>query len=103
MNRNRLYFYVVFAVFQTVIFVFTVWLDTASLDSLLGLMKYLHSFKYAGFFGFALLIADFIWSWIDRRANKKQDEILRHENNELKAKVYDYQEGIKNAEASKKI
>jgi len=62
---------------------------------LLGLLKYIGWFKYLTFIGLILILVDFIWMWRESRKQKKQDEAFRHENNVLKAKVYDMQEGLK--------
>ncbi|MEJ0056712.1 MAG: hypothetical protein WDN75_14275 [Bacteroidota bacterium] len=55
------------------------------------------------FLGVALILADFIWYWMDHRAAKKREDELQRENNVLKAKIYDYQEAAKNADPSKKL
>lgn len=96
MARNRIIFYGIFAAYQLMAFIFTVVIDsTQSTSFLLGLLKYIGWFKYITFIGFALIVTDFIWMWTDHRRFRKSEEAARHENNILKAKVYDMQEGNK--------
>jgi len=90
MNRKRLLLYLIFAVYQFSAFIFTVMVD-GHLD-LLGLLKFIPWFKYITFLGVALIITDFVWFWIDRRATWKREQELIKENNVLKAKIYDLQE-----------
>ena len=96
MTRNRIIFYSVFGVYQLLAFIFTIIVDsTNSTTFLFGLLKYIGWFKYITFLGLAFILVDFIWIWMDTRNQKKQDDAFRHENNVLKAKVYDMQEGLK--------
>ena len=99
MNRNRLYLFLAFAVYQIGSFIFTVMVD-GHLD-LLGLLKFIPWFKFISFIGVALFLADLIWYWIERRTFVKRERELEQENNVLKAKIYDYQEAAKNAEPPK--
>lgn len=99
MSRNRLFLYLAFALYQSFAFIFTVMVD-GHMD-LLGLLKFIPWFKFISFLGVGLLIADFVWLWIDSRANKKKLEELEKENNVLKAKIYDYQEAAKSSSAPK--
>lgn len=46
-------------------------------------------------FGLLLLIGDFLWSWRISKETIIREEEIRHENNVLKAKVYDFQEAAK--------
>lgn len=96
MSRNRIIFYSVFGVYQLLAFIFTIIMDSTNDTSFLfGLLKYISWFKYITFLGMVLIIIDFIWLWLDVRRQKKLDEEFRHENNVLKAKVYDMQQGMK--------
>lgn len=96
MTRNRIIFYSIFGVYQLLAFIFTLIMDsTNDTGFLLGLLKYIGWFKYVTFLGMVLIIIDFIWLWMDARKQKKSDEEFRHENNVLKAKVYDMQQGVK--------
>lgn len=96
MTRARIIFYSIFGVYQLGAFIFTLIIDnTQSTSFLFSLLKYIGSFKYITFIGVLLIAADFIWLWMDTRKNKKAEDAFRHENNVLKAKVYDMQEGLK--------
>lgn len=99
MNRKRLFLYLALAVYQICAFIFTIMVD-GHLD-LLGLLKFIKYFKYIAFLGIVLFIIDFIWYLADRRASTEREEELEHENTVLKAKVYDFQESAKAAEAKK--
>ncbi len=93
MNQKRLLFYLAFAIYQLIAFIFTVMVD-GHLD-LLGLLRFIPWFKFISFLGVLLLLADVIWYWLDRKANSKRQDNLEKENIELKAKVYDSQEAVK--------
>ncbi|HWA34782.1 MAG TPA: hypothetical protein VG737_11655 [Cyclobacteriaceae bacterium] len=99
MNRKRLLLYLIFAVYQISSFVFTIMVD-GHLD-LLGLLKYIPTFKFIAAIGVILIIVDFGWYWIDHRANRKKLEEQEKENNILKAKIYDYQEAEKKSGPTK--
>lgn len=94
MTRNRIIFYIVFGVYQLLAFVFTIVMESSA-SFLFKLVAFVGWFKYITFFGLALIIADFVWLWMDSRRQKKLDDDYRLENNTLKAKVYDLQEGAK--------
>jgi cell division protein FtsB len=96
MTRNRIIFYSIFGAYQLIAFIFSLIVDYSnSTTFLFGLLKYIAWFKYLTFLGLALIVTDFIWLWMDVRKQRKADESYRHENNVLKAKVYDLQEGAK--------
>lgn len=77
-----------------VAFIFTLVMESSA-TILFKLVSIVGWFKYITFFGLLLIITDFVWLWMDSRKQKKQDDAFRHENNVLKAKVYDLQEGLK--------
>lgn len=89
MTRNRIIFYSVFGVYQLSAFIFTIYIEQIAL-SLLHILPW---FKYITFLGLVMIITDFVWLWMDQRNFKKTEEASRHENNILKAKVYDLQQG----------
>ncbi|MEI9921009.1 MAG: hypothetical protein WDO14_19775 [Bacteroidota bacterium] len=96
MTRNRFIFYSIFGVYQLLSFIFTIVIDTTNSTSFLfGMLKYIGWFKYITFLGVVLFLIDFVWMWMDIRSQKKSEEEFRHENNVLKAKVYDMQQGVK--------
>jgi len=94
MSRNRIIFYIVFGVYQLLAFVFTLIMESSA-SFLFKLVGFVGWFKFITFFGVLLIAADFVWLWMDLRKQKKLEEGHRHENNILKAKVYDMQEGAK--------
>ena|SRR6266850_211917 len=91
MRKNRLIFYGIFGAYQLCAFIFTLVIDTDDTSSLLSLYGYLPWFKYLSFIGVILIAVDFVWSWRQIRKAKQEVEESRHENNTLKAKIYDIQ------------
>jgi ABC-type transport system involved in cytochrome bd biosynthesis fused ATPase/permease subunit len=91
MNRNRYIFYSVFGVYQLLVFIFTVAIDSDT-NTLFRIVPYISWFKYGALLGLLLLGADFIWVLHTQRVHRKSQESWRHENNTLKAKVYDLQQ-----------
>jgi len=92
MTKRRLIFYSIFGAYQVAAFIFTLVIDTDNTSALLSLYGYISWFKYLAFIGVILIAVDFVWSWRHiSRANQEVEE-SRHENNTLKAKIYDIQE-----------
>ena len=100
MAKNRLIFYSIFGVYQLGAFIFTVVIDTDNTSALLSLYGYLSWFKYLSFIGVILIVTDFVWSWRQMRKAMQEVEESRHENNTLKAKIYDIQETKKQPSTS---
>ena len=100
MTRKRILLYVAFAVYQILAYIFTILVD-GYLD-LLGLLKYIPTFKYFALLGMIFLVADFTMFWRQHKANKKHEEELQKENMELKSKLYDFQESAKESSAKEK-
>lgn len=94
MTRSRIIFYSVFGAYQLLAFVFTMIIENSA-SLLFRLVGYVGWFKFITFFGLLLIIVDFIWMWMDHRNHRRAEEASRLENNTLKAKVYDLQEGGK--------
>ncbi len=92
MAKNRLIFYSIFGAYQLAAFIFTLVIDTEDTSSLLSLYGYLGWFKYLSFIGVILIVTDFAWSWRYIIRARQEVEEFRHENNTLKAKIYDIQE-----------
>jgi hypothetical protein len=101
MTRSRIIFYSIFGAYQLLAFVFTIVMENSA-SFLFKLVGYVGWFKYLTLLGFLLVVADFIWLWMDSRKYTKMEESHRHENNILKAKVYDLQEGMKPKEEAPK-
>lgn len=104
MNKNRLIFYLVFALFHVGAFIFTLLIQ--DFGFLTRIYQHIWLFKYITFFGIILIIVDVVWSWIVTRDSQKEKAMLTHELNTLKAKLFDLQEiakveAAKNAPAAK--
>lgn len=95
MTRNRIIFYSIFGVYQLAAFVLSIIMENSGLSFQLKVASNISVFKWITLIGLLLILVDFIWLWRDQVNQKKQDEAFRHENNVLKAKVYDMQEGLK--------
>lgn len=91
MNRNRYIFYSAFGVYQLLVFVFTVVIDSNT-NLLFNMVPYISWFKYGALLGLILFTVDFFWMMGTQRTHAKDKESMRHENNTLKAKVYDLQQ-----------
>jgi hypothetical protein len=91
MNRNRYIFYSAFGVYQLLVFIFTVVIDANS-NLLFNMVPYISWFKYGALLGLVLFVVDFFWMMRSHRTHTKDKESMRHENNTLKAKVYDLQQ-----------
>lgn len=99
MNKNRVIFYVIFAIFHVGAFIFT--LRIQDFTFITKIYQYIGLFKYVTFFGIVLIVVDVIWSWIVSRDAKREKDMLSHELNTLKAKLFDLQEVAKEADATK--
>lgn len=91
MNKNRLIFFIFFALFHISAFIFTVVLDNNT-SLLFDMVKFIPWFKYGTLLGLILIIVDVVWTWKIQKAQAKEREGLVKELNTLKAKLFDYQE-----------
>src|SRR5215207_2433340 len=98
MGKNRVIFYIVFATFHVVAFIFTLLIQ--DLNFVMQMFQHIVFFKYITFLGIVLVATDFAWSWIVNSDSKKEKAALTHELNTLKAKLFDLQEVAK-ADAAK--
>lgn len=97
MTQNRIIFYLLFALFHIVAFVFTVVLGNDS-SFLMSMFSWVPYFKWVTLIGVVLVLIDFIWSWVAAKDRQREREALQHEVNTLKAKLFDMQEEVtKNA------
>jgi hypothetical protein len=94
MNKRRLIFFSIFGAYQVFAFIFTL-LIQYNTSLLFKMVSYISWFKYGTFFGIMLLVVDAIWWMRESKSIQKNEEASRHENNTLKAKVYDLQEASK--------
>ena len=95
MNKRRLIFLSVFGGYHLITLFFTVFMETQKndLSLLYSLFGKITLFKYGAFFGLVLFAVEAIWTWRDAKNAEKETEAMRHENNVLKAKVYDLSKG----------
>ncbi len=97
MNKRRLIFFTIFGVYHLILFIFTSYIDVqkSDLGVLTSMYKFIYLFKYGAFLGIALFLVDLIWAWREAKVFTKDQEALKFEVNNLKAKVYDLQEAAK--------
>jgi ABC-type transport system involved in cytochrome bd biosynthesis fused ATPase/permease subunit len=93
MKKNRLIFYLIFALFHIGAFIFTVALGNSS-TFLMSMFSWVPYFKWVTLLGVILVGIDFIWSWISVKESRGERVALQHEVNTLKAKLFDLQEEI---------
>ena len=96
-TKNRIIFFSIFGGYHLIALLFTMYMDSQKLDFglLSNLLSPISLFKYGAFLGMTLFVVDFIWTWKDKKQTSAAADAMRHENNTLKAKVYDLQEGSK--------
>lgn len=101
MTKSRIIFFSIFGGYHLITLLFTIYMDTQKDD--FGLLARILSnfslFKYGAFLGVILFTIDFIWARSEKKQNVKDIDVMRQENNILKAKVYDMQEASKAAAA----
>ena len=97
MNKRRIIFFSVFGVYHLAVLAITSYVDAQKQDLSLLTSMYgiLYLFKYGAMLGLALFVTDFIWSWRETKGSEKEQEALKFEVNNLKAKEYDLQESNK--------
>ncbi len=97
MNQRRRIFFYIFGVYHLFILFFVIYVESQKedLSVLYGLYSKISMLKYGAVLGIILFVVDFAWSWFESRNNRKEHDTLLHENNTLKAKVYDFQEAAK--------
>jgi len=99
MNKKRLLFYAIFAVFHLSAFIFTIIIENNS-QALFSMVKYVPWFKYGTLLGLVLVVVDVIWSWTLNRDVQKEKSALNHELNTLKAKLFDLQEAARKSSSA---
>jgi protein-S-isoprenylcysteine O-methyltransferase Ste14 len=91
MKKNRIIFYLIFALFHVGAFIFTVALDNNS-SLLFSMVSWVPTFKWITFLGLVLVCVDFAWFWLTIKEMNREKAALTHEVNTLKAKLFDMQE-----------
>lgn len=97
MNKNRLIFYAVFAIFHIFLLVFSIYVDTQKEDFafLSKLLSWISITKYGAMFGLILLAVDVAWSFTLNKKTEFEKNSLTNELTTLKAKLFDLQEAAK--------
>ncbi len=94
MNQRRRIFFIIFGTYHLVTLFLILFIEAQKED--LGLLYGLYSkiwmMRYGAMLGVLLFVIDFTWNWIENRNTIREKEVMRHENNTLKAKVYDLQQ-----------
>jgi ABC-type transport system involved in cytochrome bd biosynthesis fused ATPase/permease subunit len=100
MNKRRRIFFIIFGTYHLFVLVFVIFIEAQKedLSLLYGLYSKISLMRNGAILGLGLFIIDFVWNWLEKRSERKQHDIMRHENNTLKAKVYDLQQAQKEAE-----
>lgn len=101
MNKRRLIFLSVFGAYHLLSLIFTLYID-GDTSVLFSLVSKISWFKYGAFLGLVLFGTEAVWVWLDNRNFEKEKEAMRHENNVLKAKVYDLQNGSNQSSSTHK-
>lgn len=93
MKKNRLIFYLIFALFHIGAFIFTVALGSNS-SFLISMFSWVPYFKWVTLLGVLLVVVDFVWASIATKDSNREKSALSHEINSLKAKMFDLQEQV---------
>jgi hypothetical protein len=105
MKKNRLIFYAIFGAFHLFLVIFSFFVESNRNDFsfLTQILKMVPLMKWGAFLGLALLITDVVWDLKTSRESNKEKDVLTHEINTLKAKLFDLQESAKIADRTGKI
>ena len=105
MKKNRLIFYAFFGAFHLFLVLFSFFVESNRNDFsfLTQLLKMLPWMKWGAILGLALLVTDVVWDLKTSRDSNREKDVLTHEINTLKAKLFDLQESTKVADRPGKI
>lgn len=94
MNQRRRIFFIIFGSYHLVTLIFVLFIEAQKedLSLLYGLYSKMWMMRYGAMLGVLLFVIDFFWNWIETRNSGREKDVMRHENNTLKAKVYDLQQ-----------
>ena len=97
MKKNRLIFYSVFGALHLFIFFFSLYMDgqKENFQFLIQLQGKIWMLKYGSIILLFLMAANVILHYRDNRRNHREKDELTTELNNLKAKLYDLQEQVK--------
>jgi hypothetical protein len=93
MKKNKVIFYLIFALFHIGAFIFTLVLENNT-NLLMSMISWIPSFKWITFLGVILVAVDIIWYLIAMKDANREKAALTHEVNTLKAKMFDLQEAV---------
>lgn len=97
MNKRRRIFFLIFGVYHIILLVFISYIEIQKndLSLLYGLYTKISLMRNGAILGLVLFLIDFLWNWFEKRNAKKDQDNIRHENDMLKAKLYDLQQTSK--------
>lgn len=97
MNKRRRIFFLIFGVYHLLLLIFISYIEIQKndLSLLYGLYTKISLMRNGAILGLLLFAIDFAWNWFEKRSAKKHQDIIRHENDILKAKIYDMQQTAK--------
>lgn len=99
MKKNRLIFYSVFGMLHLFIFFFSLYMDSQkeNFQFLIQMQGRIWMLKYGSLILLVLFAMNIILHYRDNRRNEQEKKELNTELNNLKAKLYDLQETVKNS------
>lgn len=102
MNKRRRIFFIIFGAYHVLVVSFVLFIEAQKED--LGLLYGLYSkislMRNGAILGLLLFVVDFVWTWFENKSAAKSKDIMTHENNTLKAKLYDIQNPAKKEEVA---
>ena len=103
MKKNRVIFYLIFALFHIGALIFTIQLGNSS-SFLMSMFSWVPYFKWVTLLGVVLVIIDFTWAIASAKESNREKSVLSQEVNTLKAKMFDLQEQMsKNASSQRPL
>lgn len=103
MKKNRVIFYLIFALFHIGALIFTIQLGNSS-SFLMSMFSWVPYFKWVTLLGVVLMIIDFVWAIASAKESNREKSVLSQEVNTLKAKMFDLQEQMsKNASSQRPL
>lgn len=102
MKKNRVIFYVLFALFHIGAFIFTIALAKDS-GFLMSMFSWVPYFQWVTLLGVVFVIIDFIWTSVEVKNRNNEKAALSREVDTLKAKLFDMQEEISRNASSRPV
>lgn len=101
MKKNRVIFYLIFALFHIGALIFTIQLGNSS-SFLMSMFSWVPYFKWVTLLGVVLMIVDFVWAIASAKESNREKSVLSQEVNTLKAKMFDLQEQMSKTPSSQR-